>query len=119
MTNGSSYHNALAFAILSLLLPSYIYADLSTFQQCYYQGDIWSIYSTAGGLGGLPPRRCIVSIALCSCSSVDLSTCLTGLTGQEVNILYQGIIGKPEINIGVQGIMGTSYLFTCRPVYQG
>ena len=60
-----------------------------------------------------------MSIAMHSCSSLDLSTCLTGLTGQEVNILYQGIMGKPEINIGVQGIMGTSYLFTCQPVYQG
>ena len=36
-------------------------------------------------------------------SSVDLSTCLPGLTGKEVNI-------------GVQGIMGNPYLFTCRPV---
>ena len=60
--------------------------------------------------------RRIVSIALRSCSSLDLSTCLKGLTGQEVNILYQGIMGKQEVNIGVQGIMGTSYLFTCRPV---
>ena len=57
-----------------------------------------------------------MSITLCSCSSVDLSTCLIGLTGQEVNILYQGIMGKPEVNIGVQGIMGIPYLFTCRPV---
>ena len=91
--NGSWYHNALAFATLSSLLPSYIYAALSTFQQCYYQGDIWSINSIAGGLGGLPPRRRIVSIALRSCSSLDLSTCLKGLTGQQVNVLYQGIMG--------------------------
>ena len=26
-------------------------------QQGYYQCPIWSIYSIAGGLGGLPPRR--------------------------------------------------------------
>ena len=26
-------------------------------QQGYYQCPIWSIYSVAGGLGGLPPRR--------------------------------------------------------------
>ena len=38
-----------------------------------------------------------------TCPPVDLSTCLPGLTG-------------PEVNIGVQGIMGIPYLFTCRPV---
>ena len=65
-------------------------------------------FNCGGSGGGLPPRRRIVSFALPSCSSLDLSTCLKGLTGQEVNILYQGIMGKPEVNIGVQGIMGTS-----------
>ena len=62
VSNGSMYHSALAFAIL---LPSYIYAHLSTFQQCYYLGNIWSIHSIAGGQGGLPPRHRIVSIELC------------------------------------------------------
>ena len=68
-----------------------------------------------------------------TCSSIDLSTCLPGLTGQKVNILYQGIMGIPylftcqpvnlstrvyrkEVNIGVQSIMGISHLSTCRPV---
>ena len=40
---------------------------------------------------------------LFTCRPVNLSTCLPGFTGQEVNKLYQGIMGKP-------------YLFTCRPV---
>ena len=40
-----------------------------------------------------------------TCRPVNLSTCLPGLTGQDV--------------IGLQGIMATSYLFTCQPVYQG
>ena len=38
-----------------------------------------------------------------TCSPVDLSTCLPGLTG-------------PAVNIGVHGIMGIQYLVTCRPV---
>ena len=78
--------------------------------------EIYVVFIPLRGIWGLAPRRRIVSIELRSCSSVDLSTCLIGLTGQEVNILYQGSIGKSEINIGVQGIIGTSYLFTCRPV---
>ena len=40
-----------------------------------------------------------------TCPPVDLSTCLPGLTGPDVNILHQGIMGNP-------------YLFICQPVYQ-
>ena len=67
---------------------------------------------------------------------VSLSTCLPGLTGQEVNIGVQGFMGipylftcrpvnlssclpgltGPEVNIGVQGIMGISLMFSCRSV---
>ena len=74
VSNGSRYYNVLAFAILSSLLPSYIYVDLSTSQKCYAQGNIWSIHSIVGGgvLGACPPpppppprRRRIASIALC------------------------------------------------------
>ena len=74
-----------------------------------------------------------------TCPPVDLSTCLPGLTGPKVNILYQGIMDNPylftcrpvelstclpgltgpEVNILYQGIMGIPYLTTCRPVYQG
>ena len=53
----------------------------------------YSFNCGGGGVWGLAPRRRIVSIALRSCSSLDLSTCLKGLTGQQVNILYQGIMG--------------------------
>ena len=38
-----------------------------------------------------------------TCSPVDLTICLPGLTG-------------PAVNIGVHGIMGIPYLFICRPV---
>ena len=38
-----------------------------------------------------------------TCSPVDLSSCLPGLTGPDVYILYQGNMDIP-------------YLFTCRPV---
>ena len=38
-----------------------------------------------------------------TCSYVNLSTCLPGLTG-------------PEVDKGVHGIMGIPYLLTCRPV---
>ena len=64
------------------------------------------------------------------CRPVNLSTCLQGLTGQEVNIISRhygysvlvhlsiclpGFTGK-EVNIGVQSIMGISHLSTCRPI---
>ena len=39
----------------------------------------------------------------CTCSPVDLSICPAWLTGPDVNILYQSIMGIP-------------YLFTWRPV---
>ena len=76
-----------------------------------------------------------------TCQPVNLST---GLIGQDVNILYQGIMGRPylstcghfnlstclpgltgsEVNIGVLVLMGILYSFNCRPVtcqpfYQG
>ena len=38
-----------------------------------------------------------------TCPSVDMSTCLPGLTG-------------PGVNIGVLDIIGIPFLFTCRPV---
>ena len=67
---------------------------------------------------------------------VYLSTCQPGLTGPEVNIGVQGIMGIPylstcrhinlstflpgltgqDVNIGVQSIMGGSFFSTCQPV---
>ena len=63
-----------------------------------------------------------------TCSPVDLSNCLPGLTGQEVNIGVQGNMDisylptclpgltGPDVSKLYQGIMVNPYLFTCRPV---
>ena len=58
-------------------------------------------FNLGGGVWGACPQG--VVLCLWYFVLVHLSTCLPGLTGQEVNR-------------GVQGIMGIPYLFTCRPV---
>ena len=56
VSNGSRYHNVLAFTILSSLLPSFIYVDLSTFQAVILsrRNMEHSFYCGGGGLGACP-----------------------------------------------------------------